>query len=126
MTPEFERHAKLASELVSSAEEHGDELLAGRDIRPFLELMVRLPDFGAHNLLLILEQYPRATFLARGSYWKTRAASEPVLRPEWAGKGIDLVLPALDGGALVGYATRFYDVRQTKDADDCDIPSVKF
>lgn len=115
MITQQDRHVTLATELVLRTETLADDLLESKDLLPYLRLMVQFPEFSVVNLLLIWEQYPRATFLARGSFWRDSVEAKNVLQPEWEGKGIDLVLPALSGNSYIGYATRFYDVRQIQD-----------
>lgn len=112
MTNEFRVKTEQAARLIASAGEHAAAATAhGLDI--FLTLLGRMPGYSAVNLLLIAEQYPRAYFLARGPYWQAQHGDGPVLRPEWAGKGIDLVLPASDGTCIGAYPMRLYDAQQT-------------
>ena len=93
-----------AEALTRSAE----ALSASINITLFLHMLGRFPDMSAVNLVLLLEQYPRTTFLARGNYWKKIYDNEPILRPEWEGKGIDLVLPAFDGSHLNPHPVLYY------------------
>lgn len=117
-----------AGRLYARAEELAEELAAAGEVEGLLAVMARLPDYDAENLLLIHEQFPRATFLASAAYWQAEAADpEHVLLPEWEGKGIDVVVPALvpgDDQAVVPFAVKVYDARQVAGSHTLAAPAV--
>lgn len=127
MTKTSSQKTAQAQELLQSAGRHAEAVLEGK-LTTFLPLLAKFPGYSAANLLLLREQYPNASFLARASYWKRLYGDDPILRPEWAGKGIDLILPAFDGTAIVPRVTRFYDAGQTlrgiPDQDPPEPPST--
>lgn len=109
-----------ALELRSSAQSAARDLFRTGDLRPYLDLVCRLNYYDAYNLLLILQQYPKATCLAGFKLWQKQLPREDmqVLKPEWRGKGIDLIAPYTDyfGGSrftLTWYAVKQFDVSQT-------------
>lgn len=109
----FSSHTEKANRLYARAE----ELASTCDVAEFLPMLARFSDYSTANLLLILEQFPRATFLASAAYWQEQMKdTEHILRPEWEGKGIDIIVPALVSGGshtLVPFAVKVYDIRQT-------------
>lgn len=117
-----------AGRLYARAEELAEELAATGEVEGLLAVMARLPDYDAENLLLIHEQFPRATFLASAAYWQAEAADPGhVLLPEWEGKGIDVVVPALvpgDDQAIVPFAVKVYDVRQVAGSHTLAAPAM--
>lgn len=109
----FDSHRDKAARLYARAE----ELASACDVAEFLPMLARFSDYSTVNLLLILEQFPRATFLASAAYWQEQMKGvDHILRPEWEGKGIDIIIPALvsgDSNTLVPFAVKVYDARQT-------------
>lgn len=109
-----------ATELRASAKSAANNLFQTGDLRGYLDLVCRLNHYDAYNLLLILQQYPRATCLAGFKQWQ-RLLNDPtaqVLRPEWRGKGIDLIAPytdvlGRDRHALTWFAVKQFDISQT-------------
>lgn len=96
----FEERARKGAGLIESA-----GMLAERTVQDptlFLRMLGRFSNLSAANLLLTGEQYPAARMLGRAPYWKQVFREDPgkLLRPEWEGKGIDLVLPGFDGGCM--------------------------
>lgn len=109
----FSSHTEKADRLHARAE----ELASTCDVAEFLPMLARFSDYSTANLLLIQEQFPRATFLASAAYWQEQMKdTEHILLPEWEGKGIDIIIPALVSGGshtLVPFAVKVYDIRQT-------------
>lgn len=108
-----------APELRASAQEAAKELFAAGDISEYLDILSRLSYYDAFNLMLILEQFPKAKFLAGYNVWK-RLIGNPslrILKPEWVGKGIDMVIPFTDAQKgehkLIWFAVRQFDISQT-------------
>lgn len=108
-----------APELRASAQEATKEMFATGDISEYLDILSRLSCYDAYNLVLILQQYPKAKFLAAYPVWKRLIGnpSQRILKPEWVGKGIDLVIPFTDAqngeDKLIWFAARQFDVSQT-------------
>lgn len=109
-----------ARELRSSAQSAARDLFRSGDLRPYLDLVCRLNYYDAYNLLLLLQQYPKATCLAGFKHWQKQLPREDmqVLKPEWRGKGIDLIAPYTDffqGGrfCLTWFAVKQFDISQT-------------
>lgn len=117
-----------AGRLYARAEELAEELAAAGEVEGLLAVMARLPDYDAENLLLIHEQFPRASFLASAAYWQAEATDPGhVLLPEWEGKGIDVVVPALvpdDDQAVVPFAVKVYDARQVAGSHTLAAPAM--
>ncbi len=109
-----------APELRASAQDAAKDMFAAGDISEFLDILSRLNNYDAYNLMLILQQYPKAKFLAGYNIWK-RLIGNPalkILKPEWVGKGIDLVIPFTEAQnystpKLIWFATRQFDISQT-------------
>lgn len=109
-----------ANELRASARNAANSLFQAGDLRGYLDLVCRLNHYDAYNLLLILQQYPRATCLAGFKQWQ-KLLNDPtaqVLRPEWRNKGIDLIAPytdviGRDRHTLTWFAVKQFDVSQT-------------
>lgn len=109
-----------APELRARAREAAKEMFASGDISEFLNILSRFNNYDAYNLILILLQYPKARVLAVYNFWK-RLIDNPtakILKPEWVGKGIDLVIPfteisELNEHKLIWFATRQFDISQT-------------
>lgn len=124
----LQARTEKAGRLYARAGELAEELAATGEVEGLLAVMARLPDYDAENLLLIHEQFPRATFLASAAYWQAEAADPGhVLLPEWEGKGIDVVVPALvpgDDQAVVPFAVKVYDVRQVAGSHTLAAPAV--
>jgi len=113
----------LAPQLRSSARAAAKEMFASGDLREYLKILKHMHTYDAYNIMLILQQYPRATCLAGYKIWQ-RMLSDPkklVLKPEWRGKGIDLVIPFTDiitykEQHLIWYAVKQFDISQTNAA----------
>lgn len=106
--------------LRASAKAAAAEMFKSGDLSDFLEIMSRLHGYDACNLLLILQQYPKATFLAGYKVWENLLgnAKAKVLKPEWWGKGIDLVVPFTEQRdkkdlRLTWFAVKQFDIGQT-------------
>ena len=109
-----------APELRASAKASARSMFESGDLRPYLEILQRLSHFDAYNLILIQQQFPKATCLAGYKAWESlRSADQTyVLRPEWRGKPINAVCPFLDRPngkdvRLIWFAIKLYDVSQT-------------
>lgn len=84
----------------------------------FLDLMARIHQYDAYNLLLIWERCPNASCLTGYETWKRQMPrGAQVLKDEYKGKAIELVAPFTDGSGadscLVWYRTTVFDVSQT-------------
>lgn len=111
---------QTALELRTSAHSVAHNLFRSGDLRPFMDLLSRMHYYDAYNLLLIYQQYPNATCLAGFKVWQKQLGdpNAQVLRPEWRGKGIDLIAPYTDffGGGkytLTWFAVKQFDISQT-------------
>ena len=110
----------LAPQLRASAKAAAKDMFESGDLRDYLNLLKNMHSYDAYNLILILQQFPRATCLAGFKVWQ-RLLSDPramVLKPEWRGKGIDLVAPFTDilspnERRLVWFAVKQFDISQT-------------
>lgn len=110
----------LAPELRASAKASARSMFETGDLRSFLDILQRLSHFDAYNLILIQQQYPRATCLAGYKAWENRLADDQtyVLRPEFRGNPINAVYPFLDrpngkDARLIWFAVKLFDVSQT-------------
>ena len=110
----------LAPELRASAKSSARSMFESGDLRPFLDILQRLSHFDAYNLILIQQQYPRATCLAGYKAWENQRSDNQtyVLRPEWRGKPINAVYPFIDrpngkDTRLIWFAVKLFDVSQT-------------
>lgn len=109
-----------ARELRGSACSVARSLFQSGDLREFLDLLCRMNYYDAYNLLLIYQQYPKATCLSGFKLWQ-KLLGDPtaqVLKPEWRGKGIDLIAPYTDyfgNGSLTltWFAVKQFDISQT-------------
>lgn len=106
--------------LRASAKSAAAEMFKSGDLSDFLEIMSRLHGYDACNLLLILQQNPKATFLAGYNAWKNLLGNSKakVLKPEWWGKGIDLLIPFTEHRdkkdlRLTWFVGKQYDIGQT-------------
>lgn len=118
-----------AQNLRSSAIRAADEILQTGQIEGLLDLISRLHYYDIYNLLLIYQQFPRATCLAGYRYWKTLYAESDIsklIKPEWKGKGIDLVAPFYDpdNSMFVWSPAKQYDILQTQVSIDLVAPSI--
>lgn len=109
-----------ARELRSSAHSVARNLFRSGDLRSYLDLVCRMNYYDAYNLLLLLQQYPKATCLAGFRLWQKFLPnpSAPVLKPEWRGKGIDLIAPYTEmygngQSGLTWFAVKQFDISQT-------------
>lgn len=120
-----------ANELRESATNAAHDLFRSGDLCGYLDLVCRLNCYDAYNLLLLLQQYPKATCLAGFKQWQ-KLLNDPtaqVLRPEWRGKGIDLIAPYTDvlGSerySLTWFAVKQFDISQTNVTSFHPAPSV--
>lgn len=120
----------FATQLRTSARAAAKELFASGDLRQYLKLLPHMHHYDAYNIMLILQQFPRATCLAGYNTWKRYLPSNKrlVLKPEWQGKGIDLVIPFTDiisyhEQRLIWYAVKQFDITQTN-AEYSPTPTV--
>ena len=104
----FEERARKGAGLMESAGVLAERAM--QDPTLFLRMLGRLPNLSVANLLLTGEQYPAARVLGRAPYWRQVFPEDPgkLLRPEWEGKGIDLVLPGFDGGRVCLCSVVYY------------------
>lgn len=117
---ELDTAQQKASNLLIVAQTACDNLFLSGDFSLFLTLLSHFPYHHIYNLLLLSEQYPNATCLASYYFWKETLGDQnlPVLKPIWAGKGIDLIVPFTCGVngtdcALNWGAIKQYDLEQT-------------
>lgn len=109
---------KKAMELIESANRISEEMFENGNITPYMDVLSRLDQYDYLNLLLICRQYPDAACLASFKQW---AAMLPygvdVLRPEWRGKGLDLLVPFTDFSSgkaeLLWFAIKQFDISMT-------------
>lgn len=127
----FRESKQLAAVLRQRAVQVARSLFEQGDLREFLRLVSKLHYYDAHNLLLILQQYPKATYLAGFKVWQ-KQFNDPkaqVLKPEWRGKGIDLIAPYTEdiGNGRYGltwYSIKHFDISQTNLRGIAPPPSV--
>lgn len=108
-----------ARQLRSIVHQEAAHLFHSGDLTDFLALLSRLHYYDVYNLLLIYRQYPQATYLAGGAFWKKLAgtASTPI-KPECKDSGIELLLPftevfGRDQFGLTWFSGTQYDIAQT-------------
>lgn len=109
-----------APALRASAKAAAADMFASGDLSEFLDILSRLPGYDACNLLLILQQYPKSSCLAGYKVWE-RLLADPkakILKPEWWGKGIDLIVPFTEQRdkhdlRLTWFAVKQFDIAQT-------------
>lgn len=108
-----------AQRLLAHAEELSSVVLSSiGNLISFLDLMARIHQYDAYNLLLIWERCPSASCLTGYETWKRQLPrGVQVLKEEHKGKAIELVAPFTDGSGadsyLVWYSTTVFDVSQT-------------
>lgn len=113
-----------AKELQISCDRICADLFSSGDFQVYLDLVCRLNCYDARNLLLIMLQFPQATCLAGFKLWQKQLdnPNAQVLKPEWRGKGIDLVAPFMEylgegNFALTWFAIKQFDISQTNVTD---------
>lgn len=102
---------------------HSDEVSADvfsslENFTSFLELTTRVHHYDAYNILLIWERLSSASFLAGFPTWQRQLPEGTrILKPEYIGKGIDIVSPFTDRSStdtrLVWYTLKVFDISQT-------------
>lgn len=103
-----------AAELRKSAEFAAQDMFKTGNLDDFLRILSRLDHYDAYNLMLILQQFPKATCLAGFKVWQRLLGdtNATVLKPEWKGKGIDLLIPYTDPMDLTHIRLRWISVKQ--------------
>lgn len=121
-----------ARQLRSIVHQEAAHLFHSGDLTDFLALLSRLHYYDVHNLLLIYRQYPQATYLAGGAFWKKLAgtASAPI-KPECKDSGIELLLPftevfGSDQFGLTWFSGTQYDISQTTVTEPPSSPDPYF
>ena len=116
----IESTRQKANALISSARHAAEDLFEAGDLHEYLDLLTRFQNLDVHNLLLILLQYPKAVHLSSQQEWKKLLDNpdEPIIKPEWRGKGIDVIVPYTDDSnnkkfSLHWISIKIYDISQT-------------
>lgn len=78
-----------------------DTITSSRNYREYLKLVTHFPTYSVHNLLLIFEQYPQATYVAGYSTWKSFGR-----HVKKGAKGIRILAPYVKTEEVVDEATQ--------------------